>query len=161
MKGTSTIALQAIFHESGTCSFQPVGAVRCQDPRRLRVHILFTEMRETQAALQSAVTLAAGFPAELALLVPVTVPYPLPLDRPPVSLAFVCRRIGELASTTTMELDAYIYLCRDPEKTIAEALSPRAIVVLGTSSRWLFNKSRRMARRLRRAGHDVVLAKLR
>lgn len=161
MEGTLSITLQAIFHETGPCSLQPVDKVRSQDPRALRVHVLFTEMRETMAALRSAATLAAGFAAELALLVPITVPYPLQLDEPPVSLAFVCRRIQELTSTVTVEVGAYIYLCRAPEITIAEVLSPRAIVVLGASSRWPFHKSRRMERSLRRAGHDVVLANLR
>ena len=157
MEGTSSLAFRAVFHEANACSLRPVIPFPVDNPRRLRIHVLFTEMRETLAALRSAAALSSGMPAELALLVPLTVPYPLPLDAPPVPLEFACRRIGELVAEVTMEIEAYVYLCRDPYLTIADALSPHSLVVIGTSRRWLFNKSKRMARKLRRQGHDVVL----
>jgi hypothetical protein len=164
MEGTISLAYRAVFDETRTCSLEPVGAVGddpTEESGRFFIYVLFTEMRETRAALRSAESLSTGLPAALALLVPLTVPYPLPLNRPPVPLDFAARRIAELADAVTMKIRAYVYLCRDPEKTIQDALNPHSVVVIGTGLRWYFNKSERMARKLRRQGHDVVLANYR
>jgi hypothetical protein len=158
MEGTISLAYRAVFDDAKTCNLEPLGADSNAEPDELFIYVLFTEMRETRAALHSAAALSAGFPAALALLVPLTVPYPLPLERPPVPLGFASRRIAELAEAVTMEIRAYLYLCRDPEQTILDALNPHSVVVIGTGRRWYFNKSERMARKLRRHGHDVVLA---
>jgi hypothetical protein len=115
-------------------------------------------MAETTAALRSAVALSTNLPARIVLLVPLTVPHPLPLERPPVSLEFVCRRIRELASVVTIQIDAFVYLSRDPHQAILDMLRPASLIVIGSRNRWLFEKSRRLARKLRRRGHHVVLA---
>jgi hypothetical protein len=121
---------------------------------------LFTDMSETAAALQSAAKLSTDLSARIVLLVPLTVPHPLPLERPPVSLEFICRRIRELAAGVTTEIDAYVYLSRDPQQAIMDVLSPASLIVLGSRHRWIFERSRRIARKLRRRGHRVVLAGL-
>jgi hypothetical protein len=157
MADTSTQAFRAVFHDSRVCSLQPV-VERPAEPASLRIYVLFTEMSETLTALRSAVTLSANLPARIVLLVPITVPHPLPLDRPPVSLNFVCRRIRELASGVTIPIEAFVYLSRDPHQAVIDVLSPASLIVIGSHSRWLFDKSKRIARRLRRRGHHVVLA---
>jgi len=158
MAGTTELAFRAVFHESEACGLQPVSQDPVNESGQLRVYVLFTEMHETLVALQSAVALSAGLPSEIALLVPVLVPYPLPLEEPPVSLGFLCRRITQLASAVAMEIDAYVYLCRDPAMTIAEALGRDSLIVIGRRKRWLLERSPRIARKLRRLGHHVVLA---
>ena len=155
----SSLAFKAIFNGPGTCTLQPVVDERARGPGRLRVHVVFTSTAETLEALKSAATFSVGNSAEIALLVPLTVPYPLPLEDPPVSLGFACRRISDLASSvsTDAELEAYIYLCRNPLETLLSVLQPHSLVVIGVSRRWLINKYRRVARRLRANGHEVVL----
>jgi hypothetical protein len=158
MTATSTQAFQAVFHDSRVCSLQPVVKEPSAEPASLRIYVLFTEMTETTTALRSAVALSANLPARIVLLVPVTVPHPLPLERPPVSLNFVCRRIRELASAVTIPIEALVYLSRDPHQAVIDMLSPASLIVIGSRSRWPFEKSKRFARKLRRRGHHVVLA---
>lgn len=158
MEGRVDLAFRAVFHESEACGLQPISQPPVEDSGRLRINVLFTEMRETRAALDSAVALSTGLPAQIALLVPIAVPYPLPLEEPAVPLGFLCRRITQLAVAVTMELEAYVYLCRDPAVTIAEVLSPESVVIVGRRKRWLFARSPRLARKLRHLGHHIVLA---
>jgi hypothetical protein len=158
MGGTTDLAFRAVFHKSEACGLQPVSQVPAKQPGRLRIYVLFTEMRETVVALESAVALSAGLPSEITLIVPVLVPYPLPLEEPPVSLGFLCRRITQLAAGVTMEIEAFVYLCRDPAITIAEALDRESLVVIGRHKRWLLGRSPSVARKLRQKGHHVVLA---
>jgi hypothetical protein len=161
MTETATRAFRTVFHTSKVCSLQPFIQDPAAESTSLRIYVLFTEMRETMAALRSAVMLSTNLSAQIVLLVPLTVPHPLPLDRPPVSLDFVCRRIRELAATVATEIEAYVYLSRDPQQAILDVLSPASLIVLGSRRRWLFEKSKRIARKLRRRGHRVVLADLR
>ena len=158
MGGTLELAFRAVFREAEACGLQPVSQAPATDSGRLRIYVLFTEMRETLVALQSAAALSTGLPAEIALIVPLLVPYPLLLEEPPVPLGFLCRRITQLAAAVTTEIEAYVYLCRDPASTIAAALRPQSLVVIGRRNRWLFGRSRRVARKLQHLGHHVVLA---
>jgi len=158
MTETSTHAFRAVFHDSRVCSLHPLVKDPPAEAASLRIYVLFTEMAETTAALRSAVALSTNLPARIVLLVPLTVPHPLPLERPPVSLEFVCRRIRELASVVTIQIDAFVYLSRDPHQSILDMLRPASLIVIGSRNRWLFEKSKRLARKLRRRGHHVVLA---
>jgi hypothetical protein len=65
-----------------------------------------------------------------------------------------------MAATVATEIEAYVYLSRDPQQAIMDTLSPASLIVLGSRHRWLFEKSRRIARKLRRRGHRVILADL-
>ena len=159
--GPLSLGFRAVFQEPEACSLQPLNQDPTEESGRVHICVLFTEMQETLAALRSAEALSAGLSAEIALIVPLTVPYPLALESPPVSLGFLCRRIRQMASSVAMEIEAYVYLCRDPLTTLEEALHPGSIVVIGTRWHGFFDKSHRMARKLRRRGHHVVLSKCR
>jgi hypothetical protein len=158
MTARSTHAFRAVFHDSRVCSLQPIVEDPPAESASLQIYVLFTEMSETMAALRSAVALSTNLPARIVLLVPLTVPHPLPLDRPPVSLDFVCRRIRELAAAVAIQIEALVYLSRDPHEAVIKMLRPASLIVIGSRSRWLFEKSKRIARKLRRRGHHVVLA---
>jgi hypothetical protein len=160
MTATSTHTFRTVFDDSRVCSLQPLIRDPAEESTSLRIYVLFTEMSETVAALRSAAKLSTNLSAQIVLLVPLTVPHPLPLERPPVSLDFVCRRIREMAATVATEIEAYVYLSRDPQQAIMDTLSPASLIVLGSRHRWLFEKSRRIARKLRRRGHRVILADL-
>jgi len=73
-------------------------------------------------------------------------------------LDFVCRRIRELAAAVAIQIEALVYLSRDPHEAVIKMLRPASLIVIGSRSRWLFEKSKRIARKLRRRGHHVVLA---
>jgi hypothetical protein len=92
--------------------------------------------------------------------VPQVVPFPLPLERPPVLLQFSEARFGAIAEQSAVETYVQIYLCRNAQETLISVLDSDAIVVLGGPKRkWLsFWKTpeERLARRLRLAGYEVL-----
>ena len=86
------------------------------------------------------------------------VPYPLPLDRPPVPVEFTERTLRALASEQTVETVVEFYLCRDREDTIRQVLKPESIVVIPGRKRWWPTADNRLAKLLRRDGHRVIFA---
>src|SRR5215470_13453064 len=81
--------------------------------QRLNIDVVFTSVEATLAALKEAGALAGSLGARITLVVPEVVPYPLPLESPPVLLAFNERRFREIAAQSPVETSVQIYLCRD------------------------------------------------
>lgn len=127
---------------------------------RLNIAVVYTSVEATLAALKHAGSLARRLRARITLLVPQVVPYPLPLASPPVLLDFNERRFRVIAEASPVETSVRLYLCRDRMETVEAALSPRSLVVLGLRKSWWPVGEKRLARRLRRAGHEVILARL-
>jgi hypothetical protein len=123
---------------------------------RLNVAVVFTSVEATLAALREAGALANRLSGRITLLVPQVVPYPLPLTSPPVLLDWNERRFRVIASESPVETTVAIYLCRDRLETLTGVLSPRSLVVVGGRKRWWPTAEKRLARELRRAGHEVV-----
>jgi hypothetical protein len=124
--------------------------------QKLNIAVVFTSVESTLAALKEAGTLASSLGARITLLVPQVVPYPLALETPPVLIEFNERRFRLIASQSPVETTVQIYLCRDSLATLTKALSPGSIVVLGGQKRWWPTREKKLARQLRRAGHEVV-----
>ncbi len=127
---------------------------------RLSVEVIFTSARPTVAALRTAGTLAARLNARIHLVVPQVVPHPLPLSSPPVLVDFSERRFRAIAEESGVETSVNLYLCRDAWETLLAVLKPRSLVVLGGPKRWWPTAEKRLARTLRRAGHEVVLTEM-
>jgi hypothetical protein len=123
----------------------------------LNVVVVCSSMRETRAALRKAGALASELSAQITLVVPQTVPYPLPLTSPPVLLDFAERRLRDLAGESPVAVVVRIYLCRDRFEALDMVLKPRSLVVLGGRKRWWPTAEKALARRLRRKGHEVIL----
>jgi hypothetical protein len=124
----------------------------------MEVVVLHTTVEETLQALKTAAHLADGLSARIRLLVLEVVPYPLPLDRPTVPLPFTRRRFRTLAANSSIETNIDIHLVRDPDKIIESLLEPHSVVVMGAPRTWWPTAHRRVAKRLQRMGHQVVLA---
>ena len=123
----------------------------------LNVSVVFTGTRWTTAALKSAGALAANMGCRLTLLVLQIVPYPLALEQSPVSPLWNRKRFETLAEQSPVETSVRIYLCRDRETTLKELLKPHSIVFIGGPRRWWWpTPDDRLARSLRRAGHEVI-----
>lgn len=134
---------------------RPPGAE--EDGQRLNIAVVFTSVESTLAALRRAVALASSLRARILLLVPQMVPYPLPLDSPPVLVDWSEERFRRIAGETPVETVVRLYLCRDRVETLKDALRPVSLVVLGGRRKWWpFNREKRLALRLRRAGHEVI-----
>ncbi len=132
-------------------------SVAINDPK-LNISVIFTSVRTTLAALKKAGTLASNLGARVTLLVPQVVPYPIPLESPPVLLDWSERRFHAIANESPVETVVRLYLCRDSFQTLINALSPKSVVLIGRRRRWWpLTNERRLAGRLRRAGHEVIL----
>jgi hypothetical protein len=122
------------------------------------VCVILTSEEATLAALRQAAVLAKPISARLRLLVPELVPFPLPVDRPPVAPEVMEARLLTLVARAGVETSIDIRLCREPVKPVSAALAPRSLVVIGGRGRWPLARERRMAASLRRQGHTVFLA---
>jgi len=148
-----SLAIEKILAPATGQPFQP--QVEEAD-QKLNIAVVFTSVESTLAALKEAGDLATSLGARITLLVPQVVPYPLPLESPPILLDFNESRFKVIASESPVETSVQIYLCRDPFETVVSALNPGSLVVLGGRKRWWPTREKNLASRLRRAGHEVV-----
>lgn len=122
------------------------------------VTVIFTEIPGTLRALEKSAELTKDLNARIRLLVPQVVPYPLPLESPPVLVEFKERRFLALACVQSIDTHVEIYLCRDAEALLLDQLGSRSLVVIGGRRRWWPTREMRLARKLQRRGHVVVFA---
>jgi len=158
---SSTVPFQAVSDGTQSCRIQLFNPETQQPTGRLRIHVLFTNPGDTRAALNTAIAMAYGLETEIALVVTQIVPFPLPLDNPPVPLDFASeqiRRLAESVRATHSELQGHIYLCRNPIETLIQEMPAHSLIVIGVRASWPFGKSKRLAKALRRNGHEVILA---
>lgn len=125
---------------------------------RLNISVVFTSVEKTLAALRAAGVLANKLHARITLIVPEVVSYQLPLEQPPVLREWNERRFHVLAAQSSVETAVRFYLCRDRDATLARVLKPNSLVVLGGPKRWWPTTESRLARKLRKSGHEVILA---
>jgi hypothetical protein len=127
---------------------------------RLDVAVVFTSTDATVAALRRAAVLADRLGARITLLVTQIVPYPLTLETPPVPIAFNQERLSAIAANSPVETTVRVFLCRDRVETLASVLKPKSLVVLGGRRHWWPTAEQVLARKLRRAGHEVILTEM-
>jgi hypothetical protein len=125
----------------------------------LEVVVIYTGVKQTLAALRTAGGLARGLNARIRLIVPQVVPYPAPLEEPPVQKSFAERRFRTIAEEAAIDTKIDIWLCRNRETVLSEHLKPRSIVVIAAARQrwWRPSRERRLARILRKQMHQVVL----
>jgi hypothetical protein len=133
---------------------RPIGEEADQE---LNIAVVFTSVELTLAALKEAGNLANSLGARITLVVPQVVPYPLPLETPPVLVEFNEHRFQVIATQSPVETSVQIYLCRDRIEMLLAALGPNSLVVIGGRKKWWPTSEKLTARRLRQAGHKVIL----
>jgi hypothetical protein len=126
---------------------------------RLDLKVIFTDLRKTSAALQTARTMARGLGARITLMVAQVVPYPLPLTAPDVPSEFTAHLLESIAADDT---SVEIYLCRDRNEAIRRALPPGSVVIVGARKRgwrpaWFLSWDHRLTRILREDGQRVLV----
>ncbi len=136
----------------------PTPPQRDESEHRLEIAVVFTAAVPTIAALKRAGALADRLSARINLVVPQIVPYPLPLESPPVLLDFSEKKFREIALESPVETNVQIYLCRDQLDTLKSVLAPSSLVVIGSRKRWWPTREKSLAWKLRRAGHEVIFA---
>jgi hypothetical protein len=115
----------------------------------LEVVVLVNSLKGTQEPLAKAAAWAADLGAWVTLLVPLVVPYPLPLEEPPVSVKFLRREFETLARAQRLTTRVLIGLCRDGEQFIEANLGECSTIMLERGRR-------RLKRRLSAQGHKVI-----
>jgi hypothetical protein len=117
-----------------------------------------TRLAQGAAPNRAAAALARGLSGRIHLVAPQVVPFPAQLDEPTVEKGFAERKFRTLAEESAIESRVDICLCRDWETGVLHSIAPRSIVVVGATMRfWPFGRARRLARTLRRHGHQVLL----
>ena len=152
-----SLALQKVLAPATGCPDRPETG---EYESRLNVDVVFTSLEPTLAALRKAGALASRLNGRITLVVPQIVPYPLPLKTPPVLIEFNERRFRVIASESPVEMTVHIYLCRDQLETLAAVLQPHSVVVVGGRRRWWSTPEKRLARKLRRVGHEVIFTEM-
>jgi hypothetical protein len=127
---------------------------------KLNISVVFTSVDATLTALRTAARLASSLSAQITLLVPQVVPFPVPLESPPVLLDWNEKRFRVIAAESLVETTVQIYLCRDRLDALGIVLAPRSIVVIGSRRRWWPTPEKRLARHLRRSGHEVIVTEM-
>jgi hypothetical protein len=148
-----SLAIEKILVPATGHPTRPIGA---EADQKLNISVVFTSVDSTLEALKEAGNMANSLGARIMLVVPQMVPYPLPLETPPVLVEFNENRFRVLASESPVETSVQIYLCRDRFETLTSVLKPGSIVVLGGRKRWWPTKEENLARQLRRAGYEVL-----
>jgi hypothetical protein len=148
-----SLAIEKILIPATGHASRPIGE---EADQQLNIAVVFTSVESTLAALKEAGNLANSLGARIKLVVPQVVPYPLPLETPPVLVEFNENRFRVMASESPVETSVQIYLCRDRFETLTSVLNPGSIVVVGGRKRWWPTKDETLAGQLRRAGYEVL-----
>jgi hypothetical protein len=129
---------------------------RDKDPN-LQLYVVFTDTEATGPAFKAARDLARDLNGRIVLLFAQVVPYPLPLEAPPVSAAFTTSILSQLTTGQDADVTARVYLCRDRDATIRRAVRPGSLVVMGRRKRWWPHRTSTLARLLKQDGNEVIL----
>jgi hypothetical protein len=128
-----------------------------QSPRvaELDLVVPFTTPELTRTALEAANHMGDGLNAALRLVKVQVVPFPLDLTQSPVYLDFLKEQLRQFESV--LPVAGEIRLAREFEAGLEGALRRDSVVVLATPKRLWKTRTERLAERLRRTGHKVVL----
>jgi hypothetical protein len=154
--------MSKLYHETIT-NFPGKAVVRKSRPRfpsgPLELNVIFTDPRGTRAALNFAQSFAGELGARIHLRAAVAVPFQLPLEEPPVPVAFLQETLRKLVSQLEGDVfnpTVHLYLCRDRVLALSQSLKPNSLIVIGARRRWWPTAESRMALALHSKGHRVI-----
>lgn len=124
--------------------------------RKLDINVIFTTKKGSEAALKRAELLAGDLNSRIYFLAPEIVPFPLPLESPPVDPEFKAERLRALAKSADADVFVEVLLCREARPALSQFLRPGSLVVLAGRRRWWRSTEERLADWLRAQGHRVV-----
>ena len=118
--------------------------------------IPYTTPELTRAALRHA-GVCSDLDVHVTLVDVQVVPFPCPLDQPPINKKFSERRLRDLLEETGLPGHASVLYTRDWLDGFKRLLEPGSLVVLATKKRWWPTREEKLARTLTKAGHQVML----
>jgi hypothetical protein len=118
--------------------------------------VLFTDVPNTLRALSKAASLAAGLNANITLLASVTAPRPLPTEQRPATQSHDDRYLRAITGGTSVPTRINFIYGADWAETIRSSLKPDAVLVVAWRRRFLFDRTLRLVKQLRREGYNVI-----
>ena len=122
----------------------------------LWIVVPYTTPELTRAALRHA-GVCTDLAVHVCLVDIQVVPFPCPLSQPPVSTKFAETRLQVLLKESGLPGKAAVLYSRDWFETFTKVLEPGSLVVLATNKRWWKTREEKLARKLMKAGHHVML----
>ena len=122
----------------------------------LDIVVPYTTPRLTRLALREAQELTLKLPSRIRLLRMLTVPYPLDLRYPPVTLDVLREQTRQVARGIAAT-EIVLFLTRNPEQSLLKSMRPGSIVVIASEKRWWRTAQERLQRMCERNGHQVAL----
>jgi hypothetical protein len=120
------------------------------------VHIVFTTIEDTLAAVRVAAELGKSMAVPLTLIHFRAVPYPLSVDAPAGLSPVETDAFTERLRAEGIEVRVRVYVCRHERHVIPFAFKPHCLIVIGGRRGWWPTAAERWRRRLETAGHFVV-----
>jgi hypothetical protein len=122
------------------------------------IFVIFTSNDQTLRALDKAAEIAKALHLSIVMVAAQSVPFPLPLDEPPLPIKFIVKRFEELADRFPEDVEIRVYLCRNSIEIFKQILRADCPAVIGFKKRrWLrFSWEEKIARTLRRAGFCLI-----
>ena len=118
--------------------------------------IPYTTPELTRAALRHA-EVCSDLDVQISLVDIQVVPFPYPLDQPPINREFSEQRLRELLKKSGLPGQATVLYTRDWLEAFKKVLEPGSLVILATKKRWWPTREERLARALTKAGHQVMV----
>jgi hypothetical protein len=143
------------FNDAATASATPAE----EDTPAVRtdvVHVVYTSIDETLAAVRVAGDVARGLGAPVSLVPFRTVPYALPADRPDAPSPVETDAFVDRLRATGCDVSVRVYLCREERRALQLAFKPHSLIVIGGRARWWPGSANRWRRLLAAAGHSVL-----
>ena len=116
----------------------------------------YTTPELTRAALQAAAA-CSDLDVQVSLTDIQVVPFPCPLDQPPINREYSEKRLRELLESSGASGEATILYTRNWIDAFRRLLGPRSVVLIATKQPWWPTRESKLARALSRAGHQVML----
>ncbi|HEY2384530.1 MAG TPA: hypothetical protein VGK48_25415 [Terriglobia bacterium] len=85
------------------------------------------------------------------------VPFPCPIDQPPVNKDHARRRLRQLLSESGLPGQVAVLHTRDWIEGYSRVLQEKSLVIVATRKRWWVTREMKLARGLTNAGHQVML----
>jgi len=143
----------------------PSARIRAADPRpstridrEPEVIVIFTSDKGTQPALRAAAQVARASGKRMLLVIPEMVSFSLAYENPPIAVDHLVQRLWPRILTLGVVTRVQVVLCNDEISALERMLtSPSLIFLGGSAGRWWPTEERRLARSLRRQGHEVII----
>ena len=132
-----------------------------QRPSDMTTGVLWMVVPYTTPELTRAALRHAGVCTDLdvhVVLVDIqVVPFPCPLDQPPINKKFSECRLSAMLKESGLPGRAAVLYTRNWLEAFKQVLEPGSLVILATKRRWWPTREDKLARTLSKAGHQVML----